>query len=151
MKFFIFVGFQASQVWWWHMVKSGCMVPRIWEIFKVFVFEIWCTWLSRGAWFQGFGKLSKFWLLRFDGWNALFISPNGSSKNLVARNFSLWLVFKLAKFGGKSWLSRCKWPRFGKSSKSCFLRFDGWNALFISPNGYCKNPGERNFSFWFVF
>ena len=78
-----------------------------------------------------FGKFSKCWFLRFDGWNALFISPNGYTKNLGARNFSFWLVFKLAKFGGETWLGRCMVPRFGKFSKCWFLRFDGWNALFI--------------------
>ena len=94
-----------------------------------------------------FGKFSKFSFFRFDGWNAIFISPNDYSKDLFARNFLFLLVFRLAKFGGETWQVRCTVPRFGKFSKSWFFRFDGWNALFISPNEYCEHVGARNFSF----
>ncbi|MDP1051174.1 hypothetical protein, partial [Klebsiella quasipneumoniae] len=62
-----------------------------------------------------------------------------------------WLVLKLAKYCGETWLIWCLVPRLDKFSISCFLRLYGWKTLFISPNDYCKNPSPRNVSFSMVF
>ena len=138
--FFGFNGWNAL------FISSKCYCKNLgarnfsfWWVLKVAKFggESWLSWCL----VPSFGKFSKSWFFGFDGWNVLFLSPKRCCKNIGASNFSFLMVLILANIGAESWLNLLLAPSFEKFSKSLFFGFYGWNELFMTPKGCCKNFG----------